>query len=183
MLANRAVTRRVFPGLFDRYNVRAIAHYGQALLATLRALAPPSRVDPTFVVLTPGVGNSAYFEHAFLAREMGIPLVEGRDLLVHDNIVYMRTTSGLRRVDVIYRRVDDDFLARVSQRLASWRRRQAERVSRRQRLSRERDRDRPRSRGCRAMRVVRPAASKNRLLVLSNSSRSVRGAPRRFTEP
>jgi uncharacterized circularly permuted ATP-grasp superfamily protein len=110
MLANRAVTRRVFPGLFDRYNVRPIAHYGQALLATLRALAPPNRVDPTFVVLTPGVGNSAYFEHAFLAREMGIPLVEGRDLLVHDNIVYMRTTSGLRRVDVIYRRVDDDFL-------------------------------------------------------------------------
>jgi uncharacterized circularly permuted ATP-grasp superfamily protein len=66
--------------------------------------------DPTFVVLTPGVGNSAYFEHAFLAREMGVALVEGRDLLVHDNIVYMRTTAGLRRVDVIYRRVDDDFL-------------------------------------------------------------------------
>jgi uncharacterized circularly permuted ATP-grasp superfamily protein len=110
MLANREVTKRVFPGLFNRYNVRPIAHYGQALLATLRALAPPSVPQPTFVVLTPGVGNSAYFEHAFLAREMGIPLVEGRDLLVHDNIVYMRTTSGLRRVDVIYRRVDDDFL-------------------------------------------------------------------------
>jgi uncharacterized circularly permuted ATP-grasp superfamily protein len=110
MLANRAVTKRVFPGLFDRHSVRPIAHYGQALLATLRALAPPSRPDPTFVVLTPGVGNSAYFEHAFLAREMGVALVEGRDLLVHDNIVYMRTTSGLRRVDVIYRRVDDDFL-------------------------------------------------------------------------
>jgi uncharacterized circularly permuted ATP-grasp superfamily protein len=110
MLANRAVTKRVFPGLFDRYSVQPIAHYGQALLATLRALAPPNRPDPTFVVLTPGVGNSAYFEHAFLAREMGIALVEGRDLLVHDNIVYMRTTAGLRRVDVIYRRVDDDFL-------------------------------------------------------------------------
>jgi uncharacterized circularly permuted ATP-grasp superfamily protein len=110
MLANREVTKRVFPGLFNRYNVKPIAHYGQALLATLRALAPPSTPDPTFVVLTPGVGNSAYFEHAFLAREMGVPLVEGRDLLVHDNIVYMRTTSGLRRVDVIYRRVDDDFL-------------------------------------------------------------------------
>jgi len=80
------------------------------LLATLRTLAPPSRTDPTLVVLTPGVGNSAYFEHAFLAREMGVPLVEGRDLLTHDNAVYMRTTSGLRRVDVIYRRVDDDFL-------------------------------------------------------------------------
>jgi uncharacterized circularly permuted ATP-grasp superfamily protein len=67
-------------------------------------------MDPTIVVLTPGVGNAAYFEHAFLAREMGVPLVEGRDLLAHDNIIYMRTTSGLRRVDVIYRRVDDDFL-------------------------------------------------------------------------
>ena len=110
MLANRAVTKRVFPGLFNKYNVRPNAHYGQALLATLRALAPADRGDPTIVVLTPGVGNSAYFEHAFLAREMGISLVEGRDLLVHDTIVYMRTTAGLRRVDVIYRRVDDDFL-------------------------------------------------------------------------
>jgi uncharacterized circularly permuted ATP-grasp superfamily protein len=110
MLANREVTKRVLPGLFDRYHVSPIAHYGQALLATLRALAPPVSVDPTFVVLTPGVGNSAYFEHAFLAREMGVALVEGRDLLVHDNIVYMRTTAGLKRVDVIYRRVDDDFL-------------------------------------------------------------------------
>src|SRR5688500_9019457 len=110
MLANRAVTKRVFPGLFKKYNVRPIAHYGQALLATLPALAPPDRSDPTIDVLTPGVGNSAYFEHAFLAREMGISLVEGRDLLVHDTVVYMRTTSGLRRVDVIYRRVDDDFL-------------------------------------------------------------------------
>jgi uncharacterized circularly permuted ATP-grasp superfamily protein len=109
MLANREVTKRVFPGLFTRYNVKPIAHYGQSLLATLRALTPAHR-EPTIVVLTPGVGNSAYFEHAFLAREMGIPLVEGRDLLVHDNVVYMRTTSGLRRVDVIYRRVDDDFL-------------------------------------------------------------------------
>jgi uncharacterized circularly permuted ATP-grasp superfamily protein len=110
MLTNREITKRVFPGLFDRYKVAPVAHYGQALLATLRALAPPTRLDPTFVVLTPGVGNSAYFEHAFLARQMGLPLVEGRDLLVHDNIVYMRTTAGLRRVDVIYRRVDDDFL-------------------------------------------------------------------------
>ena len=110
MLANREVTKRVLPALFDRYRVSPIAHYGQALLATLRALAPPGSADPTFVVLTPGVGNSAYFEHAFLAREMGVPLVEGRDLLVHDNIVYMRTTAGLRRVDVVYRRVDDDFL-------------------------------------------------------------------------
>jgi len=110
MLTNREITKRVLPGLFDRYKVAPVAHYGQALLSTLRALAPPTCPDPTFVVLTPGVGNSAYFEHAFLARQMGIALVEGRDLLVHDNIVYMRTTAGLKRVDVIYRRVDDDFL-------------------------------------------------------------------------
>jgi uncharacterized circularly permuted ATP-grasp superfamily protein len=110
MLANREVTKRVLPGLFDRHHVRPVAQYGQMLLATLRALAPADVSEPTFVVLTPGVGNSAYFEHAFLAREMGVTLVEGRDLLVHDNIVYMRTTAGLRRVDVIYRRVDDDFL-------------------------------------------------------------------------
>ena len=110
MLANREVMRRVFPRLFNRYNVSPIAHYGQALLATLRTLVPAARPDSTFVVLTPGVGNSAYFEHAFLARQMGVALVEGRDLLVHDNVVYMRTTGGLRRVDVIYRRVDDDFL-------------------------------------------------------------------------
>jgi uncharacterized circularly permuted ATP-grasp superfamily protein len=110
MLTNREITKRVFPGLFDRYKVAPVAHYGQVLLSTLRALAPETRPDPTFVVLTPGVGNSAYFEHAFLARQMGVALVEGRDLLVHDNIVYMRTTAGLRRVDVIYRRVDDDFL-------------------------------------------------------------------------
>jgi uncharacterized circularly permuted ATP-grasp superfamily protein len=108
MLANRQVTKRVFPLLFSRYNVRPIDHYGQALLATLHALAP--RPDPTIVLLTPGVYNSAYFEHTFLARQMGIQLVEGRDLLTHDNVVYMRTTAGLRRVDVIYRRVDDDFL-------------------------------------------------------------------------
>jgi uncharacterized circularly permuted ATP-grasp superfamily protein len=110
MLTNREITKRVFPGLFDRYKVAPVAHYGQVLLSTLRALAPETRQEPTFVVLTPGIGNSAYFEHAFLARQMGVPLVEGRDLLVHDNIVYMRTTAGLRRVDVIYRRVDDDFL-------------------------------------------------------------------------
>src|SRR6188768_1383880 len=119
MLANREVTKRVLPGLFERYRVSPIAHYGQALLATLRTLAPPHAADPTFVVLTPGVGNSAYFEHAFLAREMGVALVEGRDLLVHDNIVYMRTTAGLKRVDVIYRRVDDDFLDPLAFRMDS----------------------------------------------------------------
>jgi uncharacterized circularly permuted ATP-grasp superfamily protein len=108
MLANRAVMRRVFPRMFNNYGVRPIDHYGQALLATLRALSP--RPDPNIVLITPGVFNSAYYEHTFLARQMGIQLVEGRDLLVHDNIVYMRTTGGLRRVDVIYRRIDDDFI-------------------------------------------------------------------------
>ncbi|MFV9503465.1 MAG: circularly permuted type 2 ATP-grasp protein [Oscillochloridaceae bacterium umkhey_bin13] len=110
MLTNRSVMKRAFPRLFANVGVRPIDHYGQALLTTLRALAPLNRPDPTIAILTPGVFNSAYFEHTFLARQMGIELVEGRDLLVHDNIVYMRTTAGLRRVDVIYRRVDDDFI-------------------------------------------------------------------------
>jgi uncharacterized circularly permuted ATP-grasp superfamily protein len=110
MLANRQVMKHVFPGQFRHYGVRPIAHYGQALLATLRSLAPANVPEPRIVLLTPGVFNSAYFEHTFLARQMGIQLVEGRDLLVHNNVVYMRTTSGLERVDVIYRRVDDDFL-------------------------------------------------------------------------
>lgn len=110
MLANRQVMKRVFPKLFENYGVRPIDNYGRVLLNTLRALAPRSDVEPNIVLLTPGVFNSAYFEHTFLARQMGIELVEGRDLVVHDNIVYMRTTAGLRRVDVIYRRVDDDFM-------------------------------------------------------------------------
>lgn len=110
MLANRQVMKRVFPKMFARYGVRAIDNYGQALLSTLRSLAPRAAEDPNIVLLTPGVFNSAYFEHTFLARQMGVELVEGRDLLVHDNIVYMRTTAGLRRVDVIYRRIDDDFI-------------------------------------------------------------------------
>jgi uncharacterized circularly permuted ATP-grasp superfamily protein len=110
MLANRLVMKRIFPRMFGNYGVRPIDHYGTALLSTLRALAPNRRSDPTIVLLTPGVYNSAYYEHAFLARQMGVELVEGRDLLVHDNIVYMRTTAGPRRVDVIYRRIDDDFL-------------------------------------------------------------------------
>jgi uncharacterized circularly permuted ATP-grasp superfamily protein len=110
MLANRQVMKFAFPRIFSAYGVRPIDHYGQALLSTLRALAPRRLSDPTIVLLTPGVYNSAYFEHAYLARQMGIKLVEGRDLLVHDNVLYMRTTSGLQRVDVIYRRVDDDFL-------------------------------------------------------------------------
>jgi uncharacterized circularly permuted ATP-grasp superfamily protein len=110
MLTNRRVMKHVFPSLFGSYSVRPIDHYGQALLNTLLSLAPIGRAEPTIVLLTPGVYNSAYYEHTFLARLMGIELVEGRDLLVHDNVVYMRTTGGLRRVDVIYRRIDDDFL-------------------------------------------------------------------------
>ena len=110
MLANRQVMKRTFPSLFGSYGVRPIDHYGQALLGTLLSLAPAGRPEPVIALLTPGVYNSAYFEHAFLARQMGIELVEGRDLLVHDNIVYMRTTGGLKRIDVIYRRIDDDYL-------------------------------------------------------------------------
>ncbi len=110
MLANRAVMKRIFPGLFRNYGIRPLDFYGQALLTTLRYLAPPASGDPNIVLLSPGVFNSAYFEHTFLARHMGIPLVEGRDLIVHDNRVYMRTTSGLRPVNVIYRRIDDDFV-------------------------------------------------------------------------
>lgn len=109
MLTNRRVTKRIFPRLFHNYGVRPIEHYPQLLLATLRSLAPEGATDPKIVLLTPGVFNSAYFEHTFLARQMGIDLVEGRDLVTHENIVYMRTTDGLKRVDVIYRRVDDDF--------------------------------------------------------------------------
>lgn len=110
MLANRQVMKRVFPLLFSSYGVRGIDHYGQSLLAMLRGLAPNGQPDPMIVLLTPGIYNSAYFEHAFLARLMGIELVEGRDLVAHNNVIYMRTTAGMRRVDVIYRRVDDDFL-------------------------------------------------------------------------
>lgn len=109
MLTNRRVMKRVFPNLFHSYGVKPIEHYPRLLLSTLRALAPEGRPEPCIVLLTPGVFNSAYFEHTYLARQMGVELVEGRDLVVHDNIVYMRTTAGLKRVDVIYRRVDDDF--------------------------------------------------------------------------
>ena len=110
VLENRAVMKRVLPNLFGRYRVRAIEDYPYNLLAALRAAAPAGADDPTVAVLTPGIFNSAYFEHSFLARQMGVELVEGRDLVVRDNFVYMRTVAGLRRVDVIYRRIDDDFL-------------------------------------------------------------------------
>src|SRR5262249_12946122 len=102
LLANRQVMKRIFPRMFELYGVRPVETYGQTLLAALRHLAPPTTGDPVIVLLTPGIYNSAYFEHAFLARQMGIELVEGRDLLVHDNLLYMRTTGGLRRVDVLY---------------------------------------------------------------------------------
>ena len=110
MLTSRRVMKQIFPGLFQRCRVRPIEQYSQALLSTLRSLAPEGRSEPTVVLLTPGAYNSAYFEHTYLARQMGIELVEGRDLVVHDNVVYMRTTFGLQRVDVIYRRIDDDYL-------------------------------------------------------------------------
>ncbi|HEX3673287.1 MAG TPA: circularly permuted type 2 ATP-grasp protein [Rhizomicrobium sp.] len=109
MLANRDVVRRAFPNLFRAARVRPIEHYPGELLATLKSLAP-FQEDVSIAVLTPGVFNSAFFEHAFLARQMGVELVEGRDLLVNDNVVYARTTSGLKRIDVIYRRIDDDFI-------------------------------------------------------------------------
>ena len=110
MLESREAMKRTFAPLFARYGVLGIDHYGQALLDTLRAVAPHGQVDPTVVLLTPGPYNSAYFEHSFLARELGIEIVEGRDLVTHDGIVYTRTTRGLEGVDVIYRRVDDEFL-------------------------------------------------------------------------
>ena len=107
MLTNRQVIKRIFPLLFNSYDVRPVDHYGQALLATLRALTPPHRPDPTIVLLTPGVFNSAYFEHTFLARQMGVELVEASDLVVRDDVLYMRTTRGLVRVHAVYRRLDD----------------------------------------------------------------------------
>ncbi|HEX3140902.1 MAG TPA: circularly permuted type 2 ATP-grasp protein, partial [Rhizobacter sp.] len=110
MLENRKMMMRLFPELFSQHRVAPVAHYPDLLLETLRAVAPPSVNEPTVVVLTPGMYNSAYFEHAFLAQQMGVELVEGQDLFVKDNFVYMRTTQGPKRVDVIYRRVDDDFL-------------------------------------------------------------------------
>jgi uncharacterized circularly permuted ATP-grasp superfamily protein len=110
MLQNRQVLKRVLPFLFEQYDVRATDDYPAALLDVLKYIAPPGPHDPTVVLLSPGIYNSAYFEHSFLAQRMGIELVEGRDLVVDHNRVFMRTTRGLTRVDVIYRRIDDDFL-------------------------------------------------------------------------
>ena len=110
MLEDRKMMMRLFPDLFSQNRVAPVAHYPDLLLETLRASAPATTAEPTVVVLTPGMYNSAYFEHAFLAQQMGVELVEGQDLFVKDGFVYMRTTRGPMRVDVIYRRVDDDFL-------------------------------------------------------------------------
>ncbi len=113
VLENRQVMKRVFPKLFGRHKVRPVDNYGQELLNLLRHVAPvhcPNPDDPAVVLLTPGIYNSAYFEHSFLARLMGIEIVVGQDLVVKDDVVFMKTTKGLKRVDVIYRRIDDDFL-------------------------------------------------------------------------
>ena len=110
MLEDRKMMMRLFPELFARYKVAPVEHFPDMLLDNLRSVAPVGVADPTVVVMTPGMYNSAYFEHAFLAQQMGVELVEGKDLFVNDNAVYMRTTRGPKRVDVIYRRIDDDYL-------------------------------------------------------------------------
>jgi uncharacterized circularly permuted ATP-grasp superfamily protein len=110
MIENRIVERRVLPELFARYRVRRVEHYPDLLLQALRYLSPRGEQQATIVVLTPGVFNSAYFEHTFLAKEMGVELAEGRDLVCENDKVYLKTSRGLRQVDVVYRRVDDDFL-------------------------------------------------------------------------
>ncbi|MGI9088954.1 MAG: circularly permuted type 2 ATP-grasp protein [Chthoniobacterales bacterium] len=110
VLENRQAMKRVFPTLLAEYRVRPVEDYSQELLNVLRYVAPHAQADPTVVLLTPGTYNSAYFEHSFLARSMGIEIVEGRDLVVQEGKVFMRTTKGLKQVDVIYRRIDDDFL-------------------------------------------------------------------------
>jgi uncharacterized circularly permuted ATP-grasp superfamily protein len=110
VLKNRQVMKQVFPRLFETYNVRPVDDYAANLLAVLRHIAPSGRDDPTVAVLTPGVYNSAYYEHSYLARQMGVQLVEGRDLFLDAGQVFMRTIRGPERVDVLYRRIDDDFL-------------------------------------------------------------------------
>jgi len=114
VLENRAAMTRVLPSVFGTHRVQAVDHYGASLLSALRHVAPAAAGDPCVVVLTPGVYNAAYFEHAFLARQMGVELVEGPDLIVDEHVVSMRTTRGLQRVDVIYRRIDDHFLDPVT---------------------------------------------------------------------
>jgi uncharacterized circularly permuted ATP-grasp superfamily protein len=111
MLENREIMLRLFPELFARHRVAPVENYPDELLATLKSVAPATATsDPSVVLLTPGIYNSAYYEHSFLADKLGVELVEGRDLFVRDDVVYMRTTQGPQRVDVVYRRIDDDFL-------------------------------------------------------------------------
>ena len=110
MIENRVIERRILPEFFAQYRVRRVEHYPALLLQALRHLSPRGKDQAEIVLLTPGIYNSAYFEHTFLAKEMGIELVESRDLVVTNNVVYMKTTHGLRRVDVVYRRIDDAFL-------------------------------------------------------------------------
>jgi uncharacterized circularly permuted ATP-grasp superfamily protein len=110
MLENRKMMMRLFPELFSGHRVAPVDHYPEVLLENLRSVAPVGVADPTVVLLTAGAHNSAYFEHAFLAQQMGIELVEGQDLFVRDEALFMRTTQGPQRVDVVYRRIDDDFL-------------------------------------------------------------------------
>jgi uncharacterized circularly permuted ATP-grasp superfamily protein len=110
MIENRIVERRTLPEFFSRYRVRRVEHYPALLLQALRELSPRGREEAVVVLLTPGIYNSAYFEHTFLAHEMGIELAEGRDLVVQNDVVYLKTTHGLQRVDVLYRRIDDDYL-------------------------------------------------------------------------
>jgi len=110
MIEDRKMMMRLFPELFSRHKIAPVQHYPDLLLENLRTVAPQGVVDPTVVLLTPGAYNSAYFEHTFLAQQMGVELVEGRDLFVRDETVFMRTTQGPQRIDVIYRRLDDDFL-------------------------------------------------------------------------
>ena len=110
MLANRKAVKASFRRLYRASRVQEVEHYGQVLRTTLEELSPAGTSDPTIALLTPGVFNSAFYEHMFLAGQIGAELVEGRDLLVDDGVVYMRTTAGLRRVDVVYRRIDDDFI-------------------------------------------------------------------------
>ncbi|OYY83199.1 MAG: hypothetical protein B7Y34_01890, partial [Methylophilales bacterium 16-45-9] len=110
MLENRKMMMRLFPELFRQYSIAPVEHYPQMLKNNLRAVAQSGVKDPTIVLLTPGAYNSAYFEHAFLAQQMGVELVEGQDLFVRNNAVYMRTTEGPKRVDVIYRRMDDEYI-------------------------------------------------------------------------
>ncbi|MCW5962445.1 MAG: circularly permuted type 2 ATP-grasp protein [Bryobacterales bacterium] len=110
VLENRRIMKRSFPRIFERFPVSPVDDYPSRLLDLLHHMAPPDVQEPTTVVLSPGIYNSAYFEHSFLAQQMGVELVEGRDLVVMNGLVHMRTTRGLKRVDVIYRRIDDDFL-------------------------------------------------------------------------